>query len=151
MSGFKSCLLLVFIVLAGASQAHAADSLNFNGKANEREKALLAAYALDHLKTPLEDLAVARPDLNGDGLGEYIVRVKCEALCSFAILAESKDKIVELGKIEAREIQLGNAYSGSVRNIIAFKDAVNDYGRTVYSWEPKSARYMIKEQDEPPK
>ena len=145
MSGFKAYLLPILLVFVATGPALATDALDFNGQTSQREKALLGQYAASHLKQPLETLSLARPDLNGDGMGEYVLRPECAKICTFTILAEKKDEIIELGMIEARELRLGNAYTGSVRNIIAFKDAINDYERTVYVWEPKSARYMMKE------
>jgi hypothetical protein len=146
VSGFKTFLLLVFFFLSDMIAAHAAE-IRFDGHTNQREKALIEAYTFARFQLPAEQLAIARPDLNEDGLNEYIIRTGCSNLCTFVVLAERDNEIIELGEIQARTVALGNDYSGSVRNIIALQDNINDYKRTVYSWEPGTSQYMIKDQD----
>jgi hypothetical protein len=145
MKSLPYAFIFFLTVLVLATSAFASGVLSFNGPMNERERRLMDAYAADILKTPLSNLSIARADLNEDGLNEFLVRANCAGLCTYKILAESDDKIVELGNIEAKEIRMGNAYFSGVRNIIAYKNTLNDYDRTVYVWEPQASRYMIKE------
>ncbi len=142
MNRVLASLLFVFIAFLAALPALASNPINFNGTLNDREKLLVDGY----IKQVLTPDQIARVDLNEDGLSEYIIRTGCANLCTFKVLAESSDKIVDLGDIKARSLELGNSYSASVRNIIAFQTDGNDYERTVYVWEPKAARYMIKQE-----
>jgi hypothetical protein len=144
--------LLVFILLIPAFTGHAsaAGNLNFTSEITDRQRLVIDRYFKDTLHTPAANpIALALADLNEDGLNEFILQSDCKegqkGYCSFTILAETDNKVISLGSITGWVIELGNAYSNGVRNIIARQNPRNDFDRTVYVWEPQTARYMIKE------
>ena len=130
-----------FILAALPGSANAAVGLIFKDDVSARQKALIQDY---FQQKPPADLTIAKADLNDDGTEELIAKANCQAaLCDFHILAESHEKLVELADIKAQNIQLSDTFTSGVRNIIAFKNASNDFDHSVYIWEPQARRYMI--------
>jgi len=141
MAANKRFILAILILAAFTPLiARAAMGLLFKNDASERQKILIQNY----LGKPLADLAIAKADLNDDEIEELIVRSDCKnSLCDFRVLAELHGKLVELADIQAQNIQLSDTFTNGVRNIIAFKNASNDFDHSVYIWEPQARRYMI--------
>jgi hypothetical protein len=128
------------------SSALAMEPIAFNVTPGPINKIQLENY-FKALTPPKTAYDLAEIDLNEDGLHEFIARTSCkdDKTCDYHVLAQNNDHIIELGLIPARNIALGSAYSGGVRNIIAYKSGDNDFTSTLYVWEPGARRYMIKE------
>lgn len=139
--------LLLFMAFLAPLQAKASEKLDFSGNVGERSSHLIEKYTSEHIKTDAQPLKVARADLNQDGLDEYILKTSaCESSsgsCTYAVLAEIKDTIIELGAFSARDVMLGNGYSSGIRNIVAFPNEINDFDYELYVWEPQQSRYIL--------
>jgi hypothetical protein len=138
-------LLLCAFALAPvfAGPALATGAFEWDTPLSGPQKLLLEAY----FKQPASAFSIAPADLNEDGIPEFVVRSGCEAsLCTYKILAEQNSTLIELGNLQAFNIQSGNASSNGVRNILAYKNADNDFRPALYVWEPQAARYIMKEQ-----
>jgi len=102
---------------------------------------------------PFENITIAAADLNGDGLDEYITRpAECthehKNQCSFSILASAKNnELILIGKLNAREISLGDGYTHGVRNIRSYSNPLNDYEYQLYIWEPSQSRYILQQEN----
>ena len=139
--------LLALALSMWASSAPAMEPLRFDAKPGPTSKVLLDRH-FQSLEPAQTTPPLAAIDLNEDGLDEFIAQTACKAdgICQYLVLAESRSAIVQLGLIAARTLALGSAYSGGVRNIIAYKAGDNDFTPTLYIWEPASRQYMIKEE-----
>ncbi len=122
----------------------------YDTKIGPTSKVILNRYLAEEYETSAEDFSIAAHDLNGDGIDEYVLKPrKClskTGQCVFLILAETRQKIVLLGKIQAKFLALGNDYSGGIQDILAFRNDKNDYDYEVYSWDSASKKYILKEQ-----
>ena len=139
--------LLLFIVFFTPLSAQASERLDFSGNLGERSRRIVEKYAAEHIKIDIQALKIARADLNEDGLDEYILKTPaCESIsqrCTFEVLAEINDTIIEIGEFSARTVMLGNGYSAGIRNIVAFTDKTNDFDYELYVWEPQQSRYIL--------
>ena len=122
----------------------------FGSKIGSTSKVLLNHYLSEEYETSIQDYDIASQDLNGDGIDEFILKpencISKNNQCIFLILAETRQKIVVLGKIQAKILALGNDYSNGIQDILAFRDNNNDYNYEVYSWDSTSKKYILKGQ-----
>ncbi|MCB1531526.1 MAG: hypothetical protein KDJ35_01525 [Alphaproteobacteria bacterium] len=132
---------------AALNPAYALEPLLYTSKISPSSQVLLR----EALPAPLESFDVAQTDLNDDGLYEFIVHPKdCASTpdtCSFDILAETGDKMVSLGRIQARDIAIDSDKKFGVRSLRAFDNPRNDYSFSLYVWDAARSRYMIEGQD----
>ena len=155
MPGRKLILLLLVTVNTAAillypHTAFCIEKMYFNVNPTPSAKILLSSYIREKNGLTLPDYYIAKNDLNGDGIYEYILKQKkCysnKGKCTFIILAESAGKAILLGKIRAYSLALGDDYSFGVQDILAFSDDNNDYVYDVFKWDPLSKRYILKKE-----
>jgi hypothetical protein len=102
-------------------------------------------YAQQRTARP-HKLSIARSDLDGDGLYEFIVKLQgCDAqsLCVHQVFTEDRDRVRSIGAFEARRVMLGNEYAHDMRNLLVFGNAVNDFDYVRYSWHPETSNYAL--------
>lgn len=149
MSGKKSLFYNILAVFAVAitHPALAADPLRFDYTPSQRLQLHIGAF-LQTSDSTLSAPVYAGTDLNKDGLKEYIVRdAACEsgeAFCTYLIFADDGAGVLELGRVEARRLMLGNGYTAGVRDLLAAENPANDFEYQLYVWEPRQSRYTIK-------
>ncbi|MCB9982129.1 MAG: hypothetical protein H6861_00425 [Rhodospirillales bacterium] len=134
----------LFVLMLGASAAHAMENLHYNNVLSRSSAEKINAFTAAHLGKDISGLDIAEADLNGDGLNEFIVRTKdCAQTerCNHIILGETDDTVLDLGKIEALRIMLGNDYEHGVRNLLVFDNPENDFAFTLYRWDDEQSRY----------
>ena len=141
---FKLLLLLIFLPF---DAAEASERLSFSGQLSERSRHLLERYTAEQIKTDFHSLKIAKADLNEDNLDEYILRTDdCEeasSACTYLVLAEADDQIIQIGKFRAREVMLGNGYSSGIRNIAVLENQNSDFDYKLYVWEPAQSQYIM--------
>ncbi len=95
----------------------------------------------------MQNVTIARTDLNGDDINELIIRAACTpqkpALCDFVILADTDPKLTELGVIKAFSLNIADKTHSGVRNIIAYSNVTNQFDAVVYVWDSLASRYTI--------
>lgn len=104
-------------------------------------------YDLLKTYTPsfLVDTALAEPDLNEDGVNELVLRHDCKgSVCRYSIFAAPDKEILPLGAVSARDIQLSDKYSGSVRSITVFNNNSNDFTGNEFAWDSETSTYQMK-------
>lgn len=128
--------------------AYATQNLVFDSKISPSAKHLLTKYAAENLKNS-EHLSFARADLNSDGLNEFFIKTSDCApqtqLCTFVVVAENGEKVVQLGQIAARKLMLDDGYTHGIRDIRAFNSPNNDFEYKTYSWAPLQSSYEMKD------
>ena len=137
--------ILFAFCACGFAPASAAENLDFDAHPSERNRALI-----DHFIKGDDPVAIAETDLNEDGIDEFILKDStCNPanFCNFTIVADGGDTLIELGKIKALNLMLGNGYSSGIRNILAFQNNINDFDHELYVWEPAQARYILSKQE----
>lgn len=144
------CAVLFIFGVFGSERAQAMEILDFEKPVPPTAQTLISGFVTKNLNMNMENYQVAEADLNRDGLSEYILRQKkCfgkDNLCTFLILAESRENIVLLAKFNARALALGNAFTYGVQDILAFQSDNNDYGYDIFIWDPPSKMYILKKQ-----
>lgn len=101
-------------------------------------------FVANTLQQDIAAYDIARTDLNGDGLDEFIARAEgCapEDLCEYLILGETGETMLNLGEIKALRIMLGHDYTAGVRNLLVFDNAANDFDYQLYVWHSAQSRY----------
>lgn len=91
-----------------------------------------------------ETYMVSKADLNQDFMPEYIIRQQdCkDRLCRFFVVAQTDQDFISLLDFKARKIALSDQNTNGVRNILAFKNALNDFDYDVYTWEATRQKYV---------
>ena len=133
-------LSVVFVTL----NAFAAERIYFDRPLSQSSLYKIQNFDFSKIKLNPDTENVAKTDLNGDGLSEFIVRdERCTAdkLCLHAILAESGKSLHVIGLFEARTILIGEESSAGVRNLLVFKTENNDFDYVIWSWDPLSSAY----------
>jgi hypothetical protein len=146
-----SRLITIGILLFSAAngrEALAGEKLDFDQPVGARSRILLRDYATDQLKVDPATLRVARADLNSDGIDEFItIGTQCgnvpDTLCNITVLAETDEELIRLGAFKAHTILLGDGYSGGVRDLVVYRDEINDYHDELYVWEPRQSQYIL--------
>lgn len=135
--------LLIMLLFCVATPAMAGTPLDFKLPSPSITQSIKAYIFVT------EPFFVAEPDLNEDGINELIAKHTCKnKTCVFSIFAREKDgRLLSLGEITARALQLSNTYNGSTRNIEAFQDALNEYSSTEYEWNFTTTKYQLKKEE----
>lgn len=144
----------MFLLLSGLSpyQAHAGEPLVFKDSIPLHAQISLRPYFEDD-HTDFKAVRLALSDLNSDGLDEYIVKTgSClpgQESCAYKILAQSGNKIIEIGTLQAGKIILANSSTAGIRDILVQRgDSLNDFRHGRYVWEPGRGRYILANGDE---
>lgn len=121
----------------------------------EDYRATLRVLLVDFLKTHEDryktaDFLVAHIDLNNDGIDEHILRRKnCSDRnyeCLHLIIAEKPETLILLGRINSREIMIGQSYSHGIKDLLAFQNHVNEYKFNIYMWSPRQKKYIMSDE-----
>ncbi|MCF8495492.1 MAG: hypothetical protein K9G62_02360 [Alphaproteobacteria bacterium] len=148
----KLFLFLSAGLLTAGSSASAVEPLIFGQILSAREAQLVGDFYTAQQKNAPDPAGIARADLNGDAIDEFIIRdSQCrtdgKSPCLFDILAETRKGILSLGQIRAQRLIASDASTGGVRAILAFENPMNDYEFQTYAWNTEENRYVL----QPPK
>jgi hypothetical protein len=152
----QSALLLSVLALLCFSQntygaSAQGQNLFFNAKLGIVDANTIDLFLIESKRERLEKFDVATPDLNTDGIPEFVLKPKnCPAGpagCTYVILAENKTSMVLLGEIKARKLLLGNAFTHGIQDFLAFNNDNNDYEYVRYVWSPVDAAYIVEQID----
>lgn len=142
---FTLICFLSFVVF-NVAKAHALEKLNYN---NQTISKSVVTQVEQHLSIPRESLDIAQANLNNDGIPEIFVREttckKPELECFHYILAQKTNGLITIDTIKAKDIALGNEQISGVRNLLVFKNVLNDFDYDVYTWAAKEKRFVHKE------
>ena len=143
-------LLLAFSIIALPNLANAVEGLNYSDEISTSLKPRINQFLKQTYETDLSSYNLAKADLNGDGLDEYILKRKqCNAknnLCTHLIIAATEDEIMLLNNIRARNLMIGATSTHGISDLLAFKNDVNDYNFDIYIWSPTQKMYILKTQ-----
>lgn len=135
-----------------AHPALSVENLDFNTRLGPSASLYADAFLRKEYRDDLSDYQAATADLNADGIDEIILKKRgcedSEILCRYLILAEKDNKMLLLSKIRARHIMLGEDYSHGVRDILAFKNRIDDYDYQIYVWDSSTIQYTIEKRVE---
>jgi hypothetical protein len=148
----RSAFLFLPILCAAltfAAPASAQVALSFTFIPGLVDRTALRTYLKSVNKPELSSFDIAGPDLNKDGLREFVLRPKgCTAAtmgCTYLILAEKRQKIIALGEITAQKVILSPSFSHGIQDFLAFQSDTNDYEYVRYAWSPSEMRYTLAE------
>ncbi len=130
--------------------AHAMEEMtysDFTGSVAMQSR--LQSYISEHYENNVSEYKFSRVDLNGDGIDELVSKKrKCLTVgtqyCEHSILAQTNDAILNLGNITAKHIITAGTSSHGIRDILAFKNQLNDYDFEIYVWSPAEKKYILK-------
>ena len=135
-------VFILFLVCAlSAGEAYCAEILRFDEDIPQSSRQKIISF-----QEPTTHPAIAKADLNGDGLHEFILRPnECpeKTPCPYNILAETDTGMVSLGSIEGYNLLLGSEFTHGVRNLLIFKSSVNDFDYALYTWHPETSKYRM--------
>lgn len=93
----------------------------------------------------LDALDVAKADLNQDGIPELIIREKTcletDEMCDYHVMADTQDSLFVLVSFKAKYLAIGQEKSSGVRNILVFKNQLNDFDYDVYTWNANNKNF----------
>lgn len=124
-------LLTLFI---HSNQALAQRSLSYKEAQNFKEKQALGIL-------PEGDFVLARIDLNGDFIDEYIAKPQnCppQTLCPHTILAFESQNPIVIGTFEAQKILILPEKTYGIHHLRVFNQALNDFAFQDAIWSPKA-------------
>jgi len=129
--------LLPAILLLYSNQALAQKSLNFRDAETFKEKQALALlHPAPHM--------LARVDLNGDFIDEYVVRPRncvVGSLCSHGIIAYEDGNPLIIGEFATRKILLLPEKTYGIHHLRIFNQALNDFAYQDAVWSPHNFRF----------
>ena len=151
----SALLLSVLALLCFSQKTHGASAqgqnLFFNAKLGIVDANEIDLFLIESKRERLEKFDISTPDLNRDGITEYVLKPKnCPAGpagCTYVILAENKASMVLLGEIKARKLLLGSAFTHGIQDFLAFNNDNNDYEYVRYVWSPVDAAYIVEQID----
>ncbi len=91
---------------------------------------------------------IAKYDLNGDGVEEWVVREQtspdCQtaANCAFYFVGLKKNDPVLLGAVTAGKINISDRDMYGVHNLAVYNNPNNDLEPVTFGWDPYQARYL---------
>ncbi|MBI1300384.1 MAG: hypothetical protein GC137_01875 [Alphaproteobacteria bacterium] len=146
---FSYFLATIILFLCIALPSYAIEVLSFDHALRPATKFRLQDFLKDSFNTELENYDVAEADLNDDGLSEYILKKrKCGVtnnFCTHLIIGEAKSDMILLSNIRARHIAIADTKTGHVRDILVFKNQINDYEFDIYMWSQNEKMYILNE------
>lgn len=134
---FRALFLLSFLSFFDISTAYANERLRFQAIETAKEKQILN-YASSIHKETLSTPQIAKIDLNGDLLKEFIIRPSCSTkrLCPHIIIALQDLKPVILGQFDAHKMLISYNKTYGIRDIILYNDLHNDFKSQTIRWSP---------------
>ncbi len=144
----KKLLLLLFLCGFIPNLANAVEALNYNKELGITLEHQVNLFLNKNYNSNLSNYSIAAIDLNNDGLDEYVLREKrciiSKSQCYHLVIAENKNTIIELLKIKTQNIMIGETYSHGIKDLLVFKNQINDYDFDIYIWSPEQKMYIIK-------
>tara|TARA_R110001592_G_scaffold16881_14_gene71715 strand:+ start:3332 stop:3814 length:483 start_codon:yes stop_codon:yes gene_type:complete len=144
------CYFTIACVVFPFGYAHAITPLKYSDDISTSLRFQIDGFLKEQYNTDSSQFSIASFDLNGDGVQEHILRRKScnleENDCTHIIIAEKRDRILLLSKIRARRLMVDSKSSYGIKNLLAFKNELNDYNFDIYMWSPKEKLYIIVEQ-----
>lgn len=128
------------------NKAIAAQSLTFTPLNDQRVLHQLSNLSVINAQN--STFEIAHTDLNEDGIEEIVLKDttnNCKytkSICVYHILGKkSINELILLGKIEAKQLLIGQEYTHGVRNILIYNNDENDYKYKIYAWNALKAQY----------
>lgn len=131
-------------------RANAIEALRYNdiSTISISLKHQIDVFLKEQLSTASSLYEISSSDLNNDGILEHILKRKsCIAeneFCTHTIIAEQEEKIALIANIKASSLIVDTALSYGVKNLLAFKNKINDYDYDIYMWSPQKKMYILK-------
>ncbi len=143
-------LTILFALSVAPYSAGAVEQLDYSKQISPSLKYQIGLFLEQIYDTDIDIYNIAKVDLNSDGLDEHILKRKsCDdskALCIHSIIAEKNGELILLSKIMARNIVLANTYSHGIKDILVFKNEINDYNFNIYVWSPSQKMYIMNDE-----
>ncbi len=139
-------LFLVFITIA--FPAMAAEPLYFHkGIKDIREEQVIADLTAQNNLLPDVALEMARFDLNGDGVVEWIIRQNptptcaAESACRFTVAGLREKKPFVLGAFSAGKVGISSEKLYGVRKLLVYNKKNDDFAYSEYVWDPHKGHF----------
>lgn len=141
-------LITTLIILSAAGRAYAMAELEFTRTLPPHISIKLNFFLSQNFNTTVRDYEFSRVDLNNDNNDEYILRrtycVEKELFaCNYTIIGETKNNFVSLGQVRAKKLVISTTKTHHIKDILAFKNQLNDYDFDIYMWSPKEKMYIL--------
>lgn len=138
--------LALFFTAASTTSAGAVQQLTYSTELGPSATLKVSRFLQETNYGSASDYIYAHIDLNGDNIAEYIAKEReCgNKSCLFMILAETKDEILLLSKIRAKDVMLGGTKTHGVTDVLIFESKINDYDFDIYIWSPSKKSYILK-------
>lgn len=99
------------------------------------------------LEQPITHYDVARIDLNGDGLDDYIAKSQtCDhetLFCIYHVFGENGAALSEIGSFQAKDVIVAHDTSYGIHDLYVYQNELNDYDHVIYRWVPAQSRYIL--------
>lgn len=142
-------ILAAACLLAPALPARADDGLDYRLFAKDvRENEILIFLKEQGLFTIGLPFKIADPDLNDDGVPEWVIRQDktsgCESRgdCEYLVIALKDKKPFVLAKINAIRIGVLDDTVFGVKKLAVYNDLSNDYKYITYAWTPEKYTFL---------
>ncbi len=139
--------LFTLIIITLPNSAMAVEQLNYREKISSSLKYQINSFLQKTYETDISIYYIANIDLNSDGIDEYVLKRKScidnKNQCIYSIIAEKDGEIILLSKIRAKNLIIGETSSYGIKDILAFKDKINDYNFDIYMWSATEKKYII--------
>ncbi len=125
----------------------AAQPLLFRDQAKgARETSVIEFLQAQKRMTPDLPYKIARVDLNGDGLEEWIVSqqmtaCQASASCPVSVVGLTDNEPVLLAALNARKVGIADEKSYGVRKLLVYTDQSNDFSFKSYAWNPAAREF----------
>ncbi len=140
--------IAVLLIIFSSSNASAIEELKYDTNISFTSRFHINAYIASEYESDPDIYRIAPIDLNNDGNDEFILQRKnCyieKKVCTHLIIAEKDSEILLLSKIRARTLVAAGTFSHRIKDILAFKNGVNDYDFEIYMWSPSEKTYILK-------
>ncbi len=147
MNKYYFLALSLFISISFISRADAIEPINYNKNISISLKYQINNFLNNEYDMSISAYDIAGIDLNNDGIDEHILKQKkCyqdKKVCKYLIIAEKRNEIILLSKIKAKNIMIGETSSNGVKDILVFKNQINDYDFDIYIWSSEQKMYII--------
>lgn len=141
-------LALLTLFFVNGKDARAIEPLLFHESPTPYAHVKISKFLHDIFQTEVSDYKVAEIDLNGDGNKEFILKRKycagTNTTCIHLVLAQKKDEIVMLSNIPAKNLMIAGTKTFGIKDILAFKNEINQYDFDIYIWSPGEKKYIVK-------
>ena len=142
------CLSLIYICSGYSQPAAAIEPLDYEKEISPSLGYQIDSFLQETYDASLSQYKIAGIDLNNDGINEHILKQRrCNVLtkqCTHLILAEKKNQILLLSKINAYNVMIGGTNSHGIKDVLAFTNEKNDYNFDIYMWSPSRKMYILR-------